>query len=487
MAYNIQKRGNVYYFRRRIPFDLIDQHAGKREIVRSLGTKDRAEAERLARKVSVDLDDEWLAMRASQPKVLPTDWSVEMVDGGVILVPPPGGWPKPRELTPAEQEDWERYQLEAAEEVAKLNAQEDAQAEADEVEADKLERVLAIVERRRAEAGLAPLPQDVRLTVAPQRAAKQAAGPSAEAKRPAATGTNLESLIPIWKRERKPAEKTVQSAMRTVAELGDPDVSTITRQTIIAYRDKLLDAGKAVNTINTRLSFIRILLGLAKDRGLVEVNHAADATLAEDKRAVDKRKPYSPEQIAQVMHATAGGRDSDPAMYWLPRLARWTGARLNELHQLRKDDVQTREGVTGLLITDEGEHAPGVALRLKNAGSRRWVPLAEPVQDFAGWIGKRPDGPLFPAAPNKYGIVSDGFSKRYGRFLRDTLKIKDKRVTFHSWRHGFADMCRAAGVAPDVRMALMGHTEGGVSGTYGSGDGMPPRRLIEAVMALSAL
>lgn len=491
MAYNIQKRGNVYYFRRRIPFDLIDQHAGKREIVRSLGTKDRAEAERLARKVSVDLDDEWLAMRASQPKVPPTDWSVEMVDGGVILVPPPpGGWPKPRELTPAEQEDWERYQLEAAEEVAKLNAQEDAQAEADEVEADKLERVLAIVERRRAEAGLAPLPQDVRLTVAPQRAAKQAAGPSAEAKRPAATGTNLESLIPIWKRERKPAEKTVQSAMRTVAELGDPDVSTITRQTIIAYRNKLLDAGKAVNTINTRLSFIRILLGIAKDRGLVEINHADDTALQEDKRAVDKRKPYSQEQIEAVMAATEGMKKTLPTMYWLPRLprlARWTGARLNELHQLRKDDIQTREGVTGLMITDEGDHDSETPMRLKNAGSRRWVPLAEQVRDFAEWASKQPAGPLFPAAPNKYGVVSDGFSKRYGRFLRETLKIKDKRVTFHSWRHGFADMCRAAGVAPDVRMALMGHTEGGVSGTYGSGDGMPPRRLSEAVAALSAL
>lgn len=264
-------------------------------------------------------------------------------------------------------------------------------------------------------------------------------------------------------------------------------MSTITRQTIIAYRDKLLDAGKAVNTINTRLSFIRILLGIAKDRGLVEINHADDTALQEDKRAVDKRKPYSQEQIEAVMAATEGMKKTLPTMYWLPRLARWTGARLNELHQLRKDDIQTREGVTGLMITDEGDHDSETPMRLKNAGSRRWVPLAEQVRDFAEWASKQPAGPLFPAAPNKYGVVSDGFSKRYGRFLRETLKIKDKRVTFHSWRHGFADMCRAAGVAPDVRMALMGHTEGGVSGTYGSGDGMPPRRLSEAVAALSAL
>ncbi|MGT2429385.1 DUF6538 domain-containing protein [Cupriavidus basilensis] len=37
MATNIQKRGSVYYFRRKIPLDLIEQHNGKREIIRSFG------------------------------------------------------------------------------------------------------------------------------------------------------------------------------------------------------------------------------------------------------------------------------------------------------------------------------------------------------------------------------------------------------------------------------------------------------------------
>ncbi|MGN5479586.1 DUF6538 domain-containing protein [Cupriavidus basilensis] len=44
--HHIQLRGSVYYFRRKIPLDLIEQHSGKREIIRSLGTKNLAEAER---------------------------------------------------------------------------------------------------------------------------------------------------------------------------------------------------------------------------------------------------------------------------------------------------------------------------------------------------------------------------------------------------------------------------------------------------------
>ncbi len=464
MAHHLTKRGNVYYIRRRIPLDLIEQYGGKREIVRSLGVKERALAEREARRISVALDDEFDHARRS-----------------MIVVEPP---PKPIPAASMEPAYWDEAASHIhAEEVAKEWDRWEEEEARDEAEADRLERVFAIIDRRRAEAGAAPLSLSVRAGLSTREANP---GNAAQAKpTKAASGQTLEALIPIWQRERKPAQKTVDSAMRAVAEIRDPDVSTITRQTIIAYRDKLLDAGKAVGTINTRLSFIRILLGIAKDRGLVEINHADDTALAEDKRAVEARKPYSPEQTEAVMDATEAMREARPAMYWLPRLARWTGARLNELHQLRKDDIQSREGVPGLMLTDEGEHGNGVDMRLKNQGSRRWVPLAEPVRHFAEWAETQPDGPLFPAKANKYGIVSDAFSKRYGRFLREILKIKDKRITFHSWRHGFADMCRAAGVAPDVRLALMGHAEGGVSGAYGAGDGLPAKRLIEAVEALA--
>jgi len=461
MAHHLTKRGNVYYLRRRIPLDLIEQYNGKREIVRSLGVKERALAEREARRISVALDDEFETARRSLTPAEPR------------LKPIPA-----QRMDPAY---WHEAAMHLhAEETAAHWGAEDEQQEKDEAEADRLERVLSIIDERRAKAGTAPLTTRQRTAIAPGNAKEGQAKPAK-----AASGQTLESLIPIWQRERKPSQKTVDSAMRAVAEIRDPDVSTITRQTIIAYRDKLLDAGKAVGTINTRLSFIRILLGIAKDRGLVEINHADDTALAEDRRAVDARKPYSPEQAEAVMVATKGARETDPAMYWLPRLARWTGARLNELHQLRREDLQTREGIPGLMLTDEGEHGSGIDMRLKNAGSRRWVPLATPVRDFAEWAEGR-TGPLFPAKPNKYGIVSDAFSKRYGRFLREALKIKDKRITFHSWRHTFADMCRAAGVAPDVRMALMGHAESGVAGAYGAGDGLPALRLTEAMTMVYA-
>ncbi|WP_029046929.1 DUF6538 domain-containing protein [Cupriavidus sp. amp6] len=445
MATHLTRRGSMYYLRRRIPLHLVEQYNGKREITRSLGTKTRLEAERLARAISVELDREWQAA---------SDAAARAGEGN--------GKPKI---------DPRYYDLAGAFELAELEEQHSAEVDELHADADRLEKLLAIVERRREQASAGSDPKAVPT--------------SAEARKPRsgakAKSISLESVIELWRRDRQPTDKTVDAVTRAVREAGDPDIHAVNRQAVIAIRDKWIEAGNSVATVNKKIGFIRLLLGIAKSRGMIDSNPAEGAELPPPKRAVELRKPYSPEQAEAVMAATAAMQATDTAMYWLPRLARWTGARLNELHQLRAEDIQERDEHPGLMLTNEGEHVEGVAMALKNDGSRRWVPLAGPVLEFATWAKDR-TGPLFPAKANKYGNVSDGFSKRYGRLLRNVVKVADKRVTFHSWRHGFADMCRHAGVSAEVRMALMGHAEGGgAAAAYGAGDGLPPAMLIEAI------
>lgn len=83
-------------------------------------------------------------------------------------------------------------------------------------------------------------------------------------------------------------------------------------------------------------------------------------------------------------------------------------------------------------------------------------------------------------------MVSDSTSKWFGKLLREKLEIKNSRLTFHSLRHGMADMLRAAGVADAVRHAILGHAEQGTSGAYGSGE-LPARLLGEAVSWLPGM
>src|SRR5687767_1843259 len=52
-----------YYFRARVPVDLIEHYAPRKEFTFSLQTSDRREAERRARVESVKLDQEFEALR----------------------------------------------------------------------------------------------------------------------------------------------------------------------------------------------------------------------------------------------------------------------------------------------------------------------------------------------------------------------------------------------------------------------------------------
>ena len=86
-------------------------------------------------------------------------------------------------------------------------------------------------------------------------------------------------------------------------------------------------------------------------------------------------------------------------------------------------------------------------------------------------IASGPSARLFPQlTPGSKGGFGEAFSKWFGRYKR-SLGIDNKNSVFHSFRHGFKDALRAAGVNEDVNDALTGHGGGNtVARGYGSDD-----------------
>lgn len=64
MCTHLAKRGSRYYFRRKIPLDLLPHYKG-REVMRSLGTSDRREAGRLTCIIGVELDGKFERLRVN--------------------------------------------------------------------------------------------------------------------------------------------------------------------------------------------------------------------------------------------------------------------------------------------------------------------------------------------------------------------------------------------------------------------------------------
>jgi integrase len=82
-----------------------------------------------------------------------------------------------------------------------------------------------------------------------------------------------------------------------------------------------------------------------------------------------------------------------------------------------------------------------------------------------------PDARLFPLlSPGPRGGFGEAWSKWFGRYIRG-FGITSKDRVFHSFRHGFKDALRAAGVSEDINDALTGHSGGNsVARGYGAKD-----------------
>ena len=63
-------------------------------------------------------------------------------------------------------------------------------------------------------------------------------------------------------------------------------------------------------------------------------------------------------------------------------------------------------------------------------------------------------------------MLTGKFSKWWTRYRKDQ-GVTDRRKVFHSFRHGFKQACRAAGIGEEVHDALTGHAGGGVGRSYG--------------------
>jgi integrase len=460
MCTHLAKRGSRYYFRRKIPLDLLPHYKG-REVMRSLGTSDRREAERLARIVGVELDREFERLRA--PHLLnSTDLQNARHSAQATL--------------PADTADSQEPGLLCADIVQRHLSQQEGVR-------NGLQEVLTGV----GSAGIAGT-----------WAARQAQQGQPKAAVALKGKTSFDVLIDKWALGIQPEQNTISRtrmhARRFEEMAGVHTVEEVTRQHAIRFIERLQQVGQTPQNINMHLASLIKLLNYAVRLDLVKTNEASGLTVKAPSGEKARRsfdlpalKSIFGSPVYTAGHRPRGG--GGEASYWLPLLALFTGARLEELCQLHPDDVMqvayhdegSEASAWVIRITDEGE-----GQGLKNAGSRRRVPL-HPELERLGFVDyvqqakyeghKRIFHNLVPSIDGKEG---GNFSKWFGRYLRDGCKVADKRMVFHSFRHLFKEVLREAEIPKEINDALTGHESGDVGDKYG-GDAYPIRPLVKAI------
>lgn len=198
--------------------------------------------------------------------------------------------------------------------------------------------------------------------------------------------------------------------------------------------------------------------------------------------ARDERDPFSSEHLALIFHGPlftgcfSERRRSEPgstnlsgtSWFWLPLLGLYTGARLNELCQLRLEDVREEHGVRYLDIAEGTEDQ-----RVKG-NKKRVVPLHPSLMEIGFWRyiearRKNRDDRVFPSLKlDASGYYSDRSSKDFAQYIK-RVGAKTAKTSFHSLRHNFRDACIECEVSDDIAKVIQGHARGGMSDRYGSG------------------
>ncbi|WP_349676222.1 site-specific integrase [Sphingomonas sp. UBA978] len=480
----------VYYFRMGIPANLRPFMAGKREIKRSLGLKDRD----AAKAVIPDMT------KAAHALLRQAERDRDTAAKSVAKPLPP----KSAAALERERSRWEAEQqhsdnladaLFASDmEIERLSPIMDAVAAGIEPDAPVSDIVRAgklAVEHERETAGA--LVASLHARYGQSAHASEGQIQAVECEPATASGLYLDKdILDRWASERGVVPKG-KDTHRAVAEwfyarTERKPVERITRQDVLAFKDKLLAEGQTVSNTNMKLSRLRTLLGWAYQNDLAPANVAEGISVKVADSGKGKRLPFALDELQAIFASPVYANGERPkqgkgeAAYWLPLLGLFTGARLEEIGQLRVSDVQRREypDQDGKMLAGwflhitESTDERGQANRIKNAASERLVPLHPELErlGFITYVEKLKDqqGRVFPdLVPNIYGRLTAKWGEWFGPYMRKVCGITDKRKVFHSFRHTFKDYTRRAKVPEGIQRQLMGHAGKDVADDYGSG------------------
>lgn len=295
---------------------------------------------------------------------------------------------------------------------------------------------------------------------------------------------SLLGLFDVYVAERKPSPATIKSFRPKVKAfstfVGHDDARKITKRDVALWKDRLLSVGgasgiplEAKTVRETYLSAVKATLKMGVDNGLLAVNVASGVSVAGRKRPVRLRSAgFTEDEAKRILTATLqshGTSLSDHrrlARRWLPWLCAYTGARIDEVAQLRGEDIQLLDDIWTMRITPE---AGGT----KDGNARLIALHPHLVEQGFQEIARKKDGPVFyDPSLSRGGSAAHRQSKKVGehlaRWVRHDIGISDKNVQpNHGWRHRFKTVARDCRMAPEVRDYIQGHMPRNVGETYG--------------------
>jgi integrase len=346
---------------------------------------------------------------------------------------------------------------------------------------------------------------------------RPAAKPPAKAPRPLSVAWGK------WLELRAPRPQSCIEAKRAVSRFidihGDLPVAAITREHILEYRDVISRIPKNVNlqklkvaggslrelarsevdlarrlspgAVRKDVGVIAAILALVRNEGWIDGNVATGTVVAGySKTRQRQRTPRLPlrrsmmetlfasplftgcEGLRDVERTRPGPKVYQDALYWTFLFGATAGPRLEEIGQIKLDDIEIMPRDEGKPIVVIYVTGTGAGESIKNDESARVIVVHPRLLDlgFLEYVEKRRAAGaerLFDLKQSATGKWTKELSRRVNRYV-DRVVTDDPRYVFHSMRHEFKDRAEET-ISTRVHDRITGHTPATVGGRYGLG------------------
>lgn len=268
----------------------------------------------------------------------------------------------------------------------------------------------------------------------------------------------------------RPVEERLRKFLR------HDDARRVTKKDIISWRDQLRKELSAKTVNDIYLSGVKSVFSWAVENDRLPENVAANVKQPKPKKVYGRERGYTDDEAQKLLKssrsyqpvADVNGyvRESEKAANlkrWVPIICAFTGARVSEITQLRKEDLrQVDEQWVARITPDAGT---------VKAGSYRDVPLHPQIisEGFAEFVTGSASGPLFHNAdkPEKFKRAAEIVSNKLSDWLRESKLTPAGLQPNHAWRHRLKTQCRELGISDRVVDAIQGHAGKTAGDDYG--------------------
>lgn len=231
--------------------------------------------------------------------------------------------------------------------------------------------------------------------------------------------------------------------------LGTLPKCSITREKAIELKKQIL-ANKTITTFNRYIKYFSAFYRwVIANNPEVTINPFDGLKVIEKKVSVaNKRNAYTYDQMSTLFQFANKYGNKD-IRYWLIMIGRYTGARMNEICQLKPNDVT----VTAI-------HIRGDVLKTENA--KRSIPTHPKLIELGllDWVSNCSGERLF----HEWRPVKGSFSHAGSRWFSRNNPFKSKlvgqkpAVDYHSLRHTVATELKQAGIVSQYAAQILGHS-----------------------------